>query len=90
MTNQRSIPVQVPGETVEAPQTADESTGAGASATAATAAKAPRAAAKAKAEDRPIRSQYREMSAEDIDPTTLTSAVLSADGWVCPAPVAKK
>lgn len=35
-------------------------------------------------QDRPNRQQYAEMRADDIDPTTLTTAVLSKDGWVCP------
>lgn len=89
-TQPRNIAVQVPGDTAEVPPTAEESTGASASGKAPEAAKAPRTAAKAKVEDRPSRSQYRKMRAEDIDPATLSAAVLSADGWVCPAPVAKK
>lgn len=31
-------------------------------------------------------ADYKAMRADDIDPTTITAPVLSADGWVVPAP----
>lgn len=34
--------------------------------------------------NRPSRAQYAQMRAADVDPATLTSAVLTKDGWVCP------
>lgn len=36
--------------------------------------------------DRPNRQQYAQMREHEVDPTTITSAVLTKDGWVCPAP----
>lgn len=37
------------------------------------------------------RSDYRNMSAADIDPSTLTAPVMTRDGYLCPpAPEAKK
>lgn len=38
---------------------------------------------------RPTRAQYLQMRAADVDPTTLTAAVLTKDGWVAPHPKAK-
>lgn len=59
------------------------------------------AAAQAKTEETPAaagaqrlgRSQYAQMRAHEVDATTLTSAVLTKDGWVCPptlTPAAKR
>lgn len=35
------------------------------------------------------RADYLTMRSKDIDPKTLTKAVLSADGWVCPPQIAQ-
>ena len=73
MTKQRNLDVQTPGGAVDAQMSADE-------------AKAPEAEApKAKvAVDRPSRARYAQMSADEVDPKTLTAAVLTKDGWVAP------
>lgn len=36
----------------------------------------------------PIGNDYRHMRACDVDPRTITSNVLTRDGWVCPHPSA--
>lgn len=40
--------------------------------------------AESRVQNRPGRAQYAQMRAADVDPTTLKSAVLTLDGWVCP------
>lgn len=41
--------------------------------------------------DAPVAARnYREMRADQVDPTTLTAPVLTKDGWVCPATPEKK
>jgi len=37
-----------------------------------------------------VSQDYRTMRAADVDATTLTSPVLTLDGYVCPAPADKK
>jgi len=41
-------------------------------------------AAESSVQNRPGRAQYAQMRAADVDATTLKSAVLTLDGWVCP------
>jgi hypothetical protein len=78
----RATNIQVPGETADAAQ-----------------AKAPAStesqpqALKAEPEAkllRPSRAQYAQMSAADVDVSTLKTAVLTKDGWLCPPTLTNK
>lgn len=71
MTKQRNLDVQTPGGAVDAQMAADET-------------KVPEAAASKVAVDRPSRARYAQMAADEIDPRTLTAAVLTKDGWLAP------
>lgn len=73
----RNLEVQTPGGAADAQMSADE-------------AKAPEAAAPKVAVDRPSRARYAQMSADDIDPRTLTAAVLTKDGWLAPDQAGQK
>ena len=79
--SKRVTVIQTPGAV------ADDSTAAtgadDASQEKATIAQAPQAKAK-EPQVRPSRAQYRTMDASEIDATTLTTAVLTKQGWLCP------
>lgn len=87
-TGKNVTKVQTPGAT-EQPAN-DEGTGAAngdaQSSAPATAAKVAPKVVKAESgvTNRPGRAQYAQMRAADVDPASLTSAVLTKDGWVCP------
>jgi hypothetical protein len=78
----RVTKVQVPGETADAAQAASS-----------TSATSQPEAVKAEPESkliRPSRAQYAQMNAADVDVSTLKSAVLTKDGWVCPPTLTPK
>lgn len=92
-TGKNVTTIQTPGATDDQQQGNDTDTGAGhgdaQGAAPATAAKVKVEAIKAdtRVENRPSRAQYASMHSSEVDPSTLKSAVLCKDGWVCPPTV---
>lgn len=87
-TNPRITNVQVPGEDPKpttGPADAEQQDGIGAAAAEASPSAEDKAVARL---TRPTRAQYATMRADEVDPSTLSHAVLTADGWVCPPTIA--
>lgn len=79
MTKQRNLEVQTPGQiagTDDAQMAADSA--------------APVAEAPKPVVDRPSRQRFAQMAADEVDPKTLTAAVLTRDGWVVPDQAGQK